>query len=245
MYKNGSGYTYSPSDLNAFLENECVTWLDRYNLEFPGELTRDEPSEAEELVYKSGEEHEARILDCFRSETEVAVIERSESAFHKTLAAMRQGCQVIYQARLTLEPFAGWSDFLIRVPGHSEFGDWHYEVWDTKLASRMKPYFAIQLCCYAEMLEAVQGRLPQNAGIILGNGERKVLKLSEYFFYYRSVRSAFLEQQQSFQRDEPPPFPGRADYGHWAGHVKRLLETRNDVSLVANVRGAQVRKFAA
>ena len=34
---NGS-LVYSPSDLNAFLENECVTWLDRYNLEHPGDI---------------------------------------------------------------------------------------------------------------------------------------------------------------------------------------------------------------
>ena len=124
MYKNGSDYIYSPSDLNAFLENESVTWLDRYNLEFPGKLIRDNPTEEDELVFKSGEEHEARILDVFRSEMDVAVIDRSEAAFHKTIAAMREGRQVIYQARLELEPFAGWSDFLIRIPGNSEFGNW-------------------------------------------------------------------------------------------------------------------------
>ena len=50
MYKNGSDYIYSPSDLIGFLENECVTWLDRYNLEFPGELSEDEPTEEDELV---------------------------------------------------------------------------------------------------------------------------------------------------------------------------------------------------
>ena len=245
MYKISSGYTYSPSDLNAFLENECVTWLDRYNLDFPGELIRDDPSETDELVRKSGDEHETKVLDLFRSETDVAVIERSDSALQKTLTAMRQGRQVIYQARLTLAPFAGWSDFLVRVPGHSELGDWHYEVWDTKLARGMKPYFAIQLCCYSEMLEGLQGRLPQQAGIILGNGERRMLRVSEYLFYYRSVKRAFLEQQQSFQRAAPAAFPGRADYRHWTGHVKRMLESRDDVSLVANVRGAQVGKLAA
>ncbi|MGH9586309.1 MAG: hypothetical protein ACRD3F_05120 [Acidobacteriaceae bacterium] len=208
MYKKVSDYIYSPSDLNAFLENECVTWLDRYDPEFPGEIKQDEPTEEDELFRKSGEELEARVLDSFRSETEVAIIDRSERAFQKTMAAMRQGCHMIYQARLTLEPFAGWSDFLIRVPGHSEFGDWHYEVWDTKLARGMKPYFAIQLCCYSEMLEALQGSLPEHAGIILGNGERKPLRVSEYFFYYRSVKRAFLEQQQSFRRDVSPQFPG-------------------------------------
>jgi hypothetical protein len=50
MYKNGSTFRYSPSDLIGFFENEAVTWLDRYNLEFPGELMRDEPTEEDELV---------------------------------------------------------------------------------------------------------------------------------------------------------------------------------------------------
>jgi predicted RecB family nuclease len=245
MYKNGSDYIYSPSDLIGFLENECVTWLDRYNLEFPGELSKDEPTDDDELVRNSGAEHEARILDSFRSEMDVAVIDRSDAAFHKTIVAMRQGRQVIYQARLALDPFAGWSDFLIRVPGHSEFGDWQYEVWDTKLARGMKPYFAIQLCCYSEMLEALQGRLPEHAGIILGKGERKLLRIADYYFYYRSIKRAFLEQQQLFRPDSPPHLPGRAAYRHWTGYVASLLEARDDVSLVANIRGAQVEKLSA
>lgn len=50
MYKNGFDYTYSAPDLIAFLENECLTWLDRYNLDFPGELAEDEPAEVDELI---------------------------------------------------------------------------------------------------------------------------------------------------------------------------------------------------
>ncbi len=234
MYKTGSGFLYSPSDLIGFLENESVTWLDRYNIEFPGELSKDEATEEEELVYKSGEEHEARILDSFHSERDLVVIDRSDNALHKTMAAMRQGRQVIYQGRLTLEPFAGWPDFLVRIPGNSEFGDWHYQIWDTKLARGMKPYFAIQVCCYSEMLESAQGRLPEHAGIILGNGERQLLRISDCVFYYRLLKRAFLEQQQLFRPDIPPAFRGRADYRHWTGYVANLLEARNDVSLVAN-----------
>jgi uncharacterized protein len=95
------------------------------------------------------------------------------------------------------------------------------------------------------MLEALQGRLPEHAGIILGNGERKLLRVSDYLFYYRSIKRAFLEQQQLFRPDSPPHFVGRADYRHWTGYVTGLLEARSDVSLVANVRGAQVEKLAA
>ncbi len=243
MYKTGLNYIYSPGDLNAFLENECVTWLDRYNLDFPDELMRDAPREDEELVCRSGEDHEARILDSFCSERDVAIINRSGNPFRETIAAMRQGREVIYQARLILEPFAGWADFLIRVPGVSEFGNWQYEVWDTKLARSMKPYFAIQLCCYAEMLEALQGRLPEQAGVILGTGERKPLRVSDYYFYYRSIKRAFLEQQESFERDMPPEFPGRADYGHWTSYVTGILEAREDLSFVANIRSGQIAKL--
>src|SRR5438270_11978840 len=98
----------------------------------------------------------------------------------------------------------------------------------------MKPYFAIQLCCYSEMLDAIQRRLPEQAGIILGNGERRPLRVLDYWFYYRAIRRAFLEQQRSFDRNHPPLFPGLADYRQWTGHVDRMLEQRDDLSVVAN-----------
>jgi hypothetical protein len=58
MYKRDNELTYSPSDLNAFLENECVTWLDRFEVEHPGELKADEPEEEDELIRRTGDEHE-------------------------------------------------------------------------------------------------------------------------------------------------------------------------------------------
>jgi uncharacterized protein len=246
MYRSGSNYRYSPSDLNAFLENECVTWLDRLALERPGTLERDEASEEQELVRSTGDCHEAQFLDQLRRETDVAVIDtKDREAAQKTLAAMQAGRAVIYQARLEREEFGGWADFLFRVDGDSELGAFHYEVWDTKLARSMKPYFAIQLCCYAEMLEPLQGRRPRSAGIILGNGERRPLRVDDYWYYYQAVKRAFLEQQRSFDADAPPLFPGNAGHRHWSGYVERMLEERDDVSRTANIRSSQVEKLAA
>jgi uncharacterized protein len=108
----------------------------------------------------------------------------------------------------------------------------------------MKPYFAVQLCCYADMLEALQGRRPEHIGIILGNGDRKPLRTDDCWFYYQAIKRSFLEQQNLFQANQPPLFPGLADYRHWNGHVTKLLESRNDVSLVANIRQAQIEKLA-
>ncbi len=245
MKKNGDGrYTYSPSDLNSFLENECITWLDRFNCDFPNRIQKDEPSEEDRLIQTTGIEHEERFLKTLRDEGGLVTIDPEEkSAFQRTAAAMRDGAPVIYQARLERGDFAGWADFLFRVDGDSELGAWHYQVWDTKLALAMKPYFAIQLCCYAEMLEVLQGRLPERAGIILGNNERRSLRLSSYWFYFQSVKRDFLQQQRSFCPDKPPHFSGMADYRHWNGHVQRLLESRDDVSRTANIRTAQVEKL--
>jgi uncharacterized protein len=72
-----------------------------------------------------------------------------------------------------------------------------------------------------------------------------VLRVSDYWFYYRAIQQAFLEQQASFDPDAPPPFPGLADYRHWTSHVTKLLEDRDDVSLVANIRTVQIEKLAA
>lgn len=158
MYKRDNELIYSPSDLNAFLQNECVTWLDRFDIEHPGELRADEPEEEDELIRHTGEEHERSFLSRLDSGgSDVTAIDRDDpDAFAKTIQAIRQGREVIYQARLQHGEFAGWSDFLFRVEGSSDLGGWHYEVWDTKLARSLKPYFAIQLCCYSEMLNAIQ-----------------------------------------------------------------------------------------
>jgi len=247
MYKRDNELIYSPSDLNAFLENECVTWLNRFNIEYPGDLQVDETSEEGALIWEAGDEHERVYLaGLVNNGSDVLTINRDDPwAFSATLQAMRDGREIIYQAKLEYGEFAGWADFLFRVDGPSELGVWHYEVWDTKLSRSLKPYFPVQLCCYSEMLDVVQGRLPEQMGIFLGNNERKPLPVADYWFYYRALKRAFLEQQRSFDRNSPPPFPGLADYRHWSGHVNRMLEAWDDPALVANIRTAHVEKLAA
>lgn len=71
----------------------------------------------------------------------------------------------------------------VSVDGSSELGGRHREVWDTELARSLKPYFAIQLCCYSEMLHAIQGHLPELSGTILANGSLVPLRISDYWYY--------------------------------------------------------------
>ena len=71
---------------------------------------------------------------------------------------MRAGAEVIYQGVLfDGVRWRGHSDFLHRVERPSVLGSFSYEVADTKLARRVKPYFLLQLCFYSELVEAIQG----------------------------------------------------------------------------------------
>ena len=90
----------------------------------------------------------------------------------ETVDAMRAGAEVIYQGVLfDGVRWRGYSDFLHRVERPSELGDFSYEVADTKLARRVKPYFLLQLCFYSELVEAIQGVPPERMHVVLGTRE--------------------------------------------------------------------------
>ncbi len=63
MQKHGNAWMYSPSDLIQFLENEAVTWFNRFDKERPGVLSRDEEAASEKLIQLAGDEHERRFLE--------------------------------------------------------------------------------------------------------------------------------------------------------------------------------------
>ena len=88
---------------------------------------------------------------------------------------MDAGAPVIYQAHLVADGWHGYPDFLFRCPGNGcPCGGQHYTPWDTKLARSAKPYFLVQLCAYADMLEAVRGYRPGEIVFVLGQGDERV-----------------------------------------------------------------------
>jgi len=244
MHRQGSDLVFSPSDLISFMESEYISWMDRYHLEFPDRVAPDEEGEEDRLVRRKGREHEEEFLKALRdSGRDVLDLSGAASRHQATLNAMRSGQDVIYQGELRREEFAGFPDFLVRVDGDSALGAWHYEVWDTKLARHPKPYFLIQLCCYADMLEVMQERRPHEVQVVLGTKELRRFRADDFFYFYRALKSAFLELQRDFDPEQPPDIPGLKDLGRWSSHAAKILEGRDDLSLVANIRGSQIRRL--
>lgn len=245
MRKVDNNLVFSPSDLITFMDSVYDSWMERCALEYPGEYAPDESDDSVAILQDHGNQHEAAFLSLLVEHgADVCEISgKGEAAELATIAAMQSGREVIYQGVLAAGQFGGRSDFLVKVPGNSKLGDFHYEVWDTKLSKKAKPYFVIQLCCYAEMLETIQGRCPDKVKIVLGDCSEKEFSTRDYIHFYMQLKKSFLEFQQLFSKDAPPDDVTVGAYSRWKTVSDEILEQRDDLIRVANIRKAQIQRL--
>ena len=234
---------YSPSDLVRYLDSPFASWMDRYYLEDPGAVTPDEETEDEKLIAQTGDEHERAVLNEYKSSTaDLLEIPKDDPAvgLTKTLSGINAKAPIIYQAVLESGQFAGFADFLILDPSG------RYQVWDTKLARSPKPYYAIQLCCYSEMLAAATGgQMPGKFGIILGSEDKVQFRVEDFIHYYRRIKAGFLALQDGFTgklADRPEPLP-RAEHRCWTSHVDKFFDDTDHLVRVAGISIGQIKKL--
>ena len=236
MYQSDGRLIYSPSDLTTYMSSPFASWMNRWALGCPEEAPQpDEEDALNTMLAEKGLAHEAALLAHFQQQglTIVDIAQDNAGANNNiarklqvTQAAMQNGVDVIYQAVLQRDPFIGHADFLVKVSGQSQLGNYHYEVWDTKLASVVKPSFVVQLCCYADMLESLQGRRPEHIVVALGNQERARLKTDDYYYYYLALKSRFLAEQEAFNPNAMPDPADSKSHGRWSGYAQQLLQDK-------------------
>ncbi|MEK9685492.1 MAG: TM0106 family RecB-like putative nuclease [Rhodospirillaceae bacterium] len=238
---------FSPSDLITFMESPFASYMDHALLLDPGLRSLiDQEDPILQTLQTKGYQHEDDFLKQLQKDgKQPVIIENRDIDIAKdlTLKAMKAGAEVIAQGYLERNNFGGYADFLIKVPIKSDLGDFSYEVWDTKLSKKLKPYFAVQLCCYAEMLETVQGILPTNISVVLGSQEIFPLRVSAYSAYYRSLKKAFLKYHDKWSPDEPADPAESRSYGRWSEYAEELLRDRRHLCMVANITGSQIKRI--
>ena len=245
MKKHADQLIYSPSDLIRFLASPFASWMDRYYLEHPGMVAPDEETEDAKLIAQTGNEHEQTVLAEFKS-ANAHLVEIPKfnfaTACTTTISAIAAKAPIIYQAALEASQFAGYADFLLLDPAGQ------YQVWDTKLARSPKPYYAVQLCCYSEMLAAVTGGpMPDKFGIILGGKDRVEFRVEDFIHYYRHIKAGFLVMQANFTgklSDRPEPLP-RADHGRWSSHAEKFFNDTDHLVRVAGITVGQIKRLNA
>jgi predicted RecB family nuclease len=254
MYKSSNGSCiFSPTDLTRFMRSPFADWVTRLQLENPGALAGIEKDQDAmlALLAEQGNEHEKAYLDLLKTEygaeNVAEITPNKKTAYQDTLQAMESGKQVIYQAYLKRDNFAGFADFLIKREGKSSFGDYYYEAWDTKRSSKTKPYFVVQLCCYSWMLEAILGTIPEEVVVVLGNQDKDRIRIAAHYSYFLSLKQQFLTAHEQFTGDmQQMPDPALCkDYGEWGDYAKQLMAQSDSLALVANIRKSQIKKLHA
>jgi predicted RecB family nuclease len=245
----------SATDLVGFLGCEHQTVLDQAVAEErrPKPEYRDDPQL--ELLQRRGREHEARCLQRLRNEghwireisppgSSIASIEQAEA---ETLAAMSEGLGVIYQGTLFGGRWRGHPDFLIRVDKPSAFGPWSYEPADAKLAKRVEATALLQLCVYADRLQALQEVAPDRVHVVIGDGTLHAHRLADYGAYYREVKRRF-EERVFGERKPADTYPDPVEHCNicrWWLDCTALRRDDDHLCRVASISRLQTKRLVA
>ncbi|MCG2620967.1 TM0106 family RecB-like putative nuclease [Arthrobacter sp. I2-34] len=197
-----------------------------------------------------GDVHEQQVLQQFRDRFGAGVVEirptpdytrQALAARHdESLAALRAGADVVFQASFFDGTFHGRSDFLVR---EAEGG--RYTVYDTKLARHVKPTALLQLAAYGQQL--IQSGVPTSPTVclVLGDGTHSEHNLAELLPDFTARRDRFLELTTEHRNQEQPVRWGDARYtacGRCDYCAEQVREHR-DLLLVARMSLARRRKL--
>jgi uncharacterized protein len=219
-----------------------------------------------ERTAKLGDLHEHKVLDKFMEEfgpwdpsrqrgvydvTPAADMDRATllAKHAESIAALRSGADVVFQAAFFDGMFHGRSDFLVKQSGG------RYAVYDTKLARHAKVTALLQLAAYGDQLLEAGIEPDPLVTLILGatvatadgsfDNVRSNHKLAEILPVFLERRERFLELV-SEHRATPAPVSwgspgitacGRCDY------CQELVKATDDVLLVARMNSAQRKKL--
>ncbi|MEI9919540.1 MAG: TM0106 family RecB-like putative nuclease [Bacteroidota bacterium] len=197
-----------------------------------------------EILIERGHAHEKAYVEFLKRQGKNVVDGRSVGLTE----AMRQGADVIVQAPLDLNQWNGLADILIKVPGKSKFGDWQYEVQDTKLAQNTKAGTILQLCLYTDLLSELQGVSPEKFHVIkpVENFEPESYRFDDFKAYYRLTKSSFAKATEDKTEPRTETYPEPVDHCGVCRWWKVCDTRRHDddyLSLVAGIRSSQIEEL--
>ena len=202
------------------------------------------------ILQERGLELEAAYLEHLRQQgSQVAVpgSDEDRSSLDRTVAAMRDGVDVIYQASLGSGSWQGRADFLCRVDRPSQLGPWSYEVLDTKLARETRAGTILQLCLYSHMVSDIQGILPELMHVATpGSGlERITYRVQDFLAYHRFIQrrlEAAIGPATGRAETYPEPVP-LCDTCRWWSTCDRRRREDDHLCLVAGISRLQIKEI--
>lgn len=208
-----------------------------------------------QLLFERGIDHERRHVESLREAgrevVDLTSIMDRDALVAATLTAMRNGTDVIVQGGLATQPWFGKPDLLQRVNRPSTFGDWSYEISDTKLALETRAGTVLQLGLYSEMLAGAQGVRPEYFHVVTPAPDQPVhsFRVDDYAAYFRLVRD-----QMAATVSRPPAeiaaeyYPEPVEHCQicpWSGPCDQKRRADDHLALVAGISRNQRRELEA
>jgi predicted RecB family nuclease len=232
----------SPTDIAHHLACHHRTQLERQR--HAGELrVAFAPDARLEAMVQRGQEHERAYVASLRAAGLQIVDLNGTRDPAATLAAMREGADVIVQAPLSAAAFFGVVDVLLRVDTPSSLGALSYEPVDTKLAAETKAGALLQLLTYCELLGSMQGTVPAQFRVVTPNAE-ETYRTADYAAYFRVIRDHLRGAVAATPPPAtyPEPVPHCDVCAYWQ-HCDKRRRTDDHPSLIAGSTRAQVREL--
>jgi len=234
-YLSGNLYL-AATDLSNYLGCKHLSQLDRAVA--GGELAKpDWFDPALVVLAQRGEQHEAAYVAHLRAQG-LTVVELKNKPVEEVVAAMTSGADVITQAKLADGHWTGNADILLKVAGKSRFGDWSYEVQDTKLAQNTRAATILQLCLYTDLLDRLQGHMPQHMYVVKPGEPFATEKFlyTDFQAYYRLIRKNFEDTMTGPALDIYPDPVAHCSICRWWKHCDERRHADDHLSLVAGIR---------
>lgn len=233
-------FQLSATDLSNHLGCDHLTQLNR--LVAQGEATKpnwNDPSLA--VLAKRGEDHEAAYVEYLKKQGLNSIYLKNQP-IQATMDAMKKGIDVLVQAKLEKGAWMGYADILLKVPGKSKFGDWSYEVQDTKLAQDTRAATILQLCLYTDLLSDIQGHTPWKMYVVKPGQDfpKEGFLYTEFQAYYRLVKKNLKDVVAGPPLPTyPDPVP-QCDICRWWKNCDTRRHTDDHLSLVAGIRSLHI-----
>jgi uncharacterized protein len=232
----------SASDLSTHIACPHATFL---NLEVAKGLLKPPGKTFGALIalQKKGEEFERNYLQQLKAQGKTIVeIDKASppQAKQDTLEAMTAGADIIYQARLEHYIWNGWADFLIKTDRASKLGPWSYEVMDTKLSRETKAGAILQICLYSEILNELQGYMPEHMYVNNPNGEERY-RVDDFMAFYRIMKEKLNAAVVVPDNGYPDPVP-HCDICKWWELCNQQRRKDDHLSFIAGMGRLQIQE---
>lgn len=254
MRKIQDQWVISPQDVIA--ELECnhrlhLEWSVINDLLPPAEK---EASPELELLAELGKIHESKIADQLRLSGSFIDIgkpsfslEALTATHDRTMKAISEGVETIYQAAFFTGSFVGFADFLILVkdeqgnPVKDEQGRFVYDPVDAKSARSAKRAAVLQVATYAAIMKELGLAVPQNVHLWLGGDSQwkasalDLIDLAQFFMDRVRNRISNFDGAPTPTWAPPKESCSRC---RWSAHCDLGRHQDKDLSLIQGIRSS-------